>query len=89
MAKRTSKKAISHAVCGRTFRTKNGFKTHVRCVPIAKNTPAPAVTENAPAQAQVSAEKQLIQELTLELMREHELGFVKANIRARAAVAAL
>ena len=91
MAKRTSKKAISHAVCGRTFRTKNGLKTHVRCVPIAKNTPAPAVTENAPAQAQaqVSAEKQLIQELTLELMREHELGFVKANIRARAAVAAL
>ena len=47
------------------------------------------MTENAPAQAQVSAEKQLIQELTLELMREHELGFVKANIRARAAVAAL
>lgn len=89
MAKRTSKKAISHAVCGRTFRTKNGLETHVRCVPIAKNTPAPAVTENAPAQAQVSAEKQLIQELTLELMREHELGFVKANIRARAAVAAL
>jgi hypothetical protein len=88
MAKRnTNKKALTHAVCGRTFRTKNGLKTHVICEPIAKNTPAPAVTENAPAQ--VSAEKQLIQELTLELMREHEIGFVKANIRARAAVAAL
>jgi hypothetical protein len=87
MAKRTSKKAISHAVCGRTFRTKNGLKTHVICEPIAKNTPAPAVTENAPAQ--VSAEKQLIAELTLALMSEHEIGWVKANIRARAAVAAL
>ena len=87
MTKKTTRTKITHAVCGREFRTKNGLKTHVICTPIAKNTPAPAVTENAPAQ--VSAEKQLIAELTLTLMSEFEIGWVKANIRARAAVAAL
>ena len=89
MAKKTktTRTKITHAVCGRVFRTKNGLKTHVICVPLTKNTPAPAANKTAPAQ--VSAEKQLIAELTLALMSEHEIGWVKANIRARAAVAAL
>ena len=88
MTKKTTRtKKITHAVCGRVFRTKNGLKTHVICVPLTKNTPAPAANKTAPAQ--VSAEKQLIAELTLALMSEHEIGWVKANIRARAAVAAL
>lgn len=78
---------ITHSVCGREFRTENGKKSHVICVPLAKNTPAPAVTENAPAQ--VSAEKQLIAELTRAIMLENGGKFVNANIRARAAVAAL
>lgn len=76
-------KKFSHAVCGRTFKTANGKKTHVNCTPIAKNTPAPAVNENA------AAEKALLAELTSELMSVHGIGWVKANIRARKIIAAV
>lgn len=81
-------KKFTHNVCGRSFRTRNGLKTHVLCEPIAKNTPAPAQSETAQAQEQ-DALKSLVEEVTLELMREHEIGFVKANIRARKLVATL
>ena len=83
-------KKFSHAVGGRTFRTANGKKTHVNCTPIAKNTPAPAAKQNAPAQ--VSAEKQLIAELTAEIMRTETkangdpIGYVRAIKRATKAV---
>lgn len=78
-------KKFSHAVCGRTFRTANGKKTHVNCTPIAKNTPAPAAKQNAPAQVsdEKATVKRMIETATSYYMREYELGFVKANIRAR------
>lgn len=81
-------KKFTHSVCGRAFRTRNGLNTHVLCTPLTNSTPAPAQSETAQAQEQ-DAVKSLVEELTLELMREHEIGFVKANIRARKLVATL
>ena len=72
-------KKFTHNVCGRQFRTARGKATHVRCEPTA----APA-----PTQEQDEA-KSLLAELTLALMSEHEIGWVKANIRARKLVASV
>ena len=77
-----AKAKITHNVCGRTFTTRRGLETHRNCEPIAPEV-APA-----PAPAEVDAERELIAELTRELMNEFDLGFVRANIRARKTVAA-
>jgi|3_EtaG_2_1085321.scaffolds.fasta_scaffold02599_5 hypothetical protein len=74
-------KKFTHNVCGRAFRTARGKATHVRCE--ATTAPAPA-----PTQEQDDA-KSLLAELTLALMSEHEIGWVKANIRARKLVASV
>ena len=73
---------ITHSTCGRTFRTARGKRTHVICEPVATATPAPTQPESAPTQEQDDA-KSLLAELTLALMSEHGIGWVKANIRAR------
>tara|TARA_R110002167_G_scaffold69644_3_gene196178 strand:+ start:246 stop:512 length:267 start_codon:yes stop_codon:yes gene_type:complete len=87
MTKKTTRTKITHAVCGRVFRTKNGLKTHVHCVPLTKNTPAPAANKTAPAQ--VSVEAKLIEKLTEAIMLTNGGKFVNANIRAHKQVAAM
>ena len=83
-------KKFTHTTCGREFRTRNGLATHVICNPIAKTPASPTQVENAPARSKAMTarnRKGMIETATEYYMRTYELGFVKANIRARKLVA--
>ena len=75
-------KKFTHNVCERSFRTRNGLRTHVICEPVAKSAPAP---KRLPVSDEKATLKRMIETATRMYMTrdENPLGFVKANIRAR------